>query len=65
MSKIDKITNVFTKTISALIVEGDKLVKDSIKYEDIATTACFNADEARRESQRAFKIAAKLEGVLS
>jgi hypothetical protein len=65
MSKIDKITKVFTKTISALVKEGDKLTLEANTLANEALLADIKSTEARVESKRAYKIAAKLEGVLN
>jgi hypothetical protein len=65
VSKINKITKIFTKTIAALVKEGDKLQAEAISFSEIAHKAAQKGEEARTESKRAFKIAAKIEGVLN
>jgi orotate phosphoribosyltransferase-like protein len=65
MSKINRITNVFTKTISKLIKEGDKLKEEAMVAGKQANKLMVEAETARNEAKRAYKIAGKLEGVLN
>jgi phosphoheptose isomerase len=65
MSKINKITKVFTKTVTALVKEGDRLNTLSTLQKEVADIAAKKAVESLTESKRAYNIAAKIQGVLN